>query len=245
MAKYSGSIPVTGFIAPTDSQDTYPVVDPLYGIDGLRNVSTEAEMYAIPSDRRRQGMVVGCTTSGFYYKLKSPPWNGGASDWTDFITSPLVGNVTRTQYVITNGTVSIPANYQYVVWGGLTIGASGSLDNQGQVIIINGTLSFAGSGTYSGTGELTYVTDFSRQTNLVGPNPNWNTTPPSVKYSASFSSTASVTLTITHNLGTTDIVYSVRENNNFITANVEINDSNSIKLTTNANVTNGRINIIG
>lgn len=245
MPKYSGSVPITGFIAPADTGDTYPVVDPLYGIDGLRNVSTEAEMYAIPNDRRRQGMVVGCTTSGFYYKLLPPPWNGTSTDWADFITSPLVGNVTRTQYIITNGTVSIPSNYQYVVWGPLTIGASGSLENNGEVIIINGTLSFDGNGTYSGNGVLSYVTDFSRQLDLAGPGPNWNATPPSVKYSASFSSSASVPLTITHSLNTTDIVYSVRENNNFITANVEINNSDSIILTTNTNVTNGRINIIG
>ena len=68
---------------------------------------------------------------------------------------------------------------------------------------------------------------------------------PSVKYAASFSSSASVPIIITHSLNTSDIVYSVREGKNFITVNVEINDNNSVLLTTNSDVSNGRINIIG
>jgi len=243
MAGYTGSIPVTGFLAPTDTQDTYPVIDPLFGIDGLRNVSSTTERDAIPNDRRRTGMVVG--VNGSYYKLLPGPWVGSSSDWTDFITNPSAGNVTRTQYLITNGTVSIPTNYQYLVYGGLTIGASGSLDNAGRVIIINGTLTFTGSGTYSGSGTLTYLTDFSRITDLAGPDPNFNTTPANVKYSASFSSSSNIPMTITHSLNTTDIVYSVRVSNNFITANIQINDVNSVILTTDGDITNGRINIIG
>jgi hypothetical protein len=36
----SGGVEVLGFISPTDTNDTYPVIDPLYGIDGLRNVNS-------------------------------------------------------------------------------------------------------------------------------------------------------------------------------------------------------------
>ena len=190
-------------------------------------------------------MVVGVNLDSNYYKLLPPPWNGTLGDWTDFLVSPLVGNVSRTQYVITNGTVSIPANYQYLVYGGLVIGASGSLDNNGEVILINGTLTFTNSGTYSGSGSLVYLNDLYKTNTSLGPNPDFNMTIPSSKYSASFSSTASIPLTITHGLNTTDVTYSVREVNNFITANVSINDANSIILTTDANITNGRINIIG
>ena len=184
-------------------------------------------------------MVVGVGASN-YYKLLAAPWTGTDSDWTDFITTPTPGNVTRTQYIITAATVSIPANYQYLVYGGLLIGASGSLINNGQVIIINGTMSLISDGTYSGSGVLTYVTDFNKTSSGY-----YTMAQPSVKYSATFSSTASVTMIITHNLNTSDITYSVREANNFITANIEINDVNSIKLTTDATITNGRINIIG
>ena len=239
MPGYTGSIAITGFIAPTDTQDTYPVLDPLFGIDGLRNVTANSDRNAIPNARRRAGMVVGVGASN-YFKLLAPPWTGGDSDWSDFITVPTPGNVTRTQYIITAATVSIPANYQYLVYGGLLIGASGSLINNGQVIILNGTMSLISDGTYSGAGTLTYVTDLNKSTNG-----SYTMAQPSVKYSATFSSTASVTMIITHSLNTTDITYSVREANNFITANIEINDVNSIKLTTDATITNGRINIIG
>jgi hypothetical protein len=250
MAGYTGSIPITGFIAPTDNQDTYPVIDPIFGIDGLRNVPTEADMYVIPAGRRRVGMVVGCVSSGNYYKLLSPPWSYNSSDWANFLSIPAPGNIPRTQYYITGGSVSVSQYYQYLVYGNMTIGASGSLINDGQVVIINGTLSFVSNGTYSGSGTITYLTDFSRVNSIqpfnyttygVGP----NLSQPNVKYSASFSSSASVPITITHSLNTMDINYSVRENNNFITVNVEINDVNSVKVTTDANITNGRINIIG
>lgn len=33
-----GTVTVTSIIAPTSTGDTYPVIDPRYGIDGLRNV---------------------------------------------------------------------------------------------------------------------------------------------------------------------------------------------------------------
>lgn len=247
MAGYTGSIPVTGFIAPTDTSDSYAVIDPLFGIDGLRNVASVADLHTIPASRRRPGMIVGVQDSGNYYKLLNISWNYDINDWTDFITAPVPGNISRTQYFITGGSVSIPTNYQYYVFGGLTIGASGSIINNGQLIIDNGTLSFAGNGTYSGTGTLTYLSSFARSNSTtftytgVGP----TMSQPSVKYAASFSSSASVPITITHSLNTQDIVYSVRENKNFITANVEINDDNSIFLTTNSDVINGRINIIG
>jgi hypothetical protein len=38
MPGYTGSIPLTGFIAPTDTMDTYPVFDAMFGIDGIKNV---------------------------------------------------------------------------------------------------------------------------------------------------------------------------------------------------------------
>lgn len=250
MPGYTGSVPITGFIAPTDTNDTYPVVDPLYGIDGLRNVPTDSDLDTIPASRRRQGMVVGSIQSGNYFRLLAPPWSFTSADWANFLSIPAPGNIPRTQYYITGGSVSIPQYYQYLVYGNVTIGASGSLYNDGQVIIINGTLSFISNGTYSGNGTITYLTDFSKVNSLqpftfssygVGP----NLAQPNVKYSASFSSSANIPLTITHSLATTDITYSVREDNNFITANVVINDANSVILTTDANITNGRINIIG
>jgi hypothetical protein len=80
----SGGVEVTGFISPTDTSDTYPVTDTLYGIDGLRNVDNLTQLNAIPNDRRRSGMLVGVSGGTEYYKLNSSPWSGMVSDWSVF-----------------------------------------------------------------------------------------------------------------------------------------------------------------
>lgn len=80
----SGGVEVVGFISPTNPLDTYPVIDPLYGIDGLRNVNNLTELNAIPNLRRRAGMVVGVSGGTQYYKLNPSPWTGTITDWTNF-----------------------------------------------------------------------------------------------------------------------------------------------------------------
>ena len=83
---FSGGVEVYGFISPTDITDQYPVIDPLYGIDGFRNVNTLSDLNSIPNLRRRAGMVVGISGGTTYYKLNSSPWNGTISDWSLFQT---------------------------------------------------------------------------------------------------------------------------------------------------------------
>ena len=78
----SGGVEVFGFISPIDTNDTYPVIDPLYGIDGLRNVNNLTELNNIPFLRRRAGMIVGVNDGSDYYKLNPSPWNNTISDWT-------------------------------------------------------------------------------------------------------------------------------------------------------------------
>ncbi len=73
-----------GFISPTDPLDTYPVIDPLYGIDGFRNVDLISDLDLIPNSRRRAGMVVGVSGGTEYYKLNPSPWNGDITDWSTF-----------------------------------------------------------------------------------------------------------------------------------------------------------------
>ena len=68
--KIIGGINIMGFVAPNSIYDTYPVIDPLYGIDGLRNVTTIDEMMAIPDERRRAGMIVGINGGDRFFKLK-------------------------------------------------------------------------------------------------------------------------------------------------------------------------------
>lgn len=82
----SGGVEVYGFIAPTEITDQYPVIDPLYGIDGFRNVNTLSDLNSIPNLRRRAGMVVGVGGGSQYYKLNLGPWNGTITDWSLFQT---------------------------------------------------------------------------------------------------------------------------------------------------------------
>jgi hypothetical protein len=63
-----GGIGIMGFISPMDTEDTYAVIDPVYGIDGLRNVD----------------MIVGVGGGEKYYKLKNlNDWLFDISDWLE------------------------------------------------------------------------------------------------------------------------------------------------------------------
>lgn len=77
-----GGVGILGFISPMDTEDTYAVIDPLYGIDGLRNVDTITDLNEVTEERRRPGMIVGVSGGTIYYKLKNlPSWNYTLADW--------------------------------------------------------------------------------------------------------------------------------------------------------------------
>jgi hypothetical protein len=100
---FSGGVEVYGFISPTDITDQYPVIDPLYGIDGFRNVNTLSDLNSIPNLRRRAGMVVGVSGGTTYYKLNPSPWNGTIGDWSLFQTGG--GSGTFTGGTVTGDTI--------------------------------------------------------------------------------------------------------------------------------------------
>ena len=81
--KILGGVPIMGFISPNNSYDTYPVIEPLYGIDGLRNVDNLVELNAIPEERRRAGMLVGVFGGSVIFKLKDIEWDGTIDDWDE------------------------------------------------------------------------------------------------------------------------------------------------------------------
>jgi hypothetical protein len=89
--QFSGGVEVLGFISPTDPLDDYAVIDPLYGIDGFRNVDTLSELNNIPNLRRRAGMVVGVGGGTSYYKLNTEPWVGDITDWEIFKPGSFTG----------------------------------------------------------------------------------------------------------------------------------------------------------
>ena len=127
-----------GFISPTDPVDQYPVIDPLYGIDGFRNVNTLSDLNNIPGPRRRAGMVVGVSGGTSYYKLNQSPWNYNITDWSVFTSGsdgyylPLSGG-TVTGQVIFSGSSPNP---EYIAFfngadtgAKLGIGVSGNLSD--------------------------------------------------------------------------------------------------------------------
>ncbi len=79
-----GGVGVMGYLSPMDTRDTYPVIDPIYGIDGLRNVDTIEDLISISEERRRAGMIVGVSGGTVYYKLKQVEWVGDITDWELF-----------------------------------------------------------------------------------------------------------------------------------------------------------------
>ena len=71
MTSIPGSVRVTGFIAPSDSADTYPTHDETYGAGGWRTVADLTARDALPAARRVEGMAVrvldtGAGLPGFY-----------------------------------------------------------------------------------------------------------------------------------------------------------------------------------
>ena len=79
-----GIVKLTGIVAPAFFEDTYAVIDPQFGIDGLRNVADNTERNAIFEGRRRQGMIVGTQSDGTYWTLKAAPWAYDDTDWNEF-----------------------------------------------------------------------------------------------------------------------------------------------------------------
>ena len=230
-------IKLTGLVTTYDPNDTYPVIDPLLGIDGLRCVASVNEMYNIPLERRRGGMIVGIqnliTNDTSYYKLKpGVTWSLGTysvTDWDLFLNSGTGSSSSIIKYNISSETVVVTPNEQYLLYGNLNIGTGGVFQSFGQTVLINGSIVLSGDGTYSigGAGSIQYI---SLSTTL--------------KYSGTFSAPSGTTVSINHGLNSEDVILSIRDGSNFVYPNIEIIDSNNILLTTSGTVSNGKINIL-
>ena len=126
----SGGVEVFGFISPSEPTDTYPVIDPIYGIDGLRNVDTILDLDNIPDLRRRAGMVVGVSGGTEYYKLNPSPWNFDFTDWSVFNSGidylPLSGGTVTGSTIFTQGltanTISATTYENLPITGATSVG---------------------------------------------------------------------------------------------------------------------------
>ena len=151
-----------GFISPTNPLDEYPVIDPLYGIDGFRNVNLLSDLDNIPNLRRRAGMVVGVSGGTQYYKLLPGPWNGTINDWDVFntgsgSTSPSVftGGTVSGETIFTNGVTATTISASTYFGLPLDIYVTGGTYNDGDAIFTNNT-----GGTFTVSGFYTGGTDF-------------------------------------------------------------------------------------
>lgn len=129
MAQIAGSVRVAGFIAPTDSTDTYAVTDEQYNRGGYRTVVDIAARNAITADRRKEGMLVRISSTGDIYVLA-----GGLLDanWTPLTVSGGTGG-TETQPLLTaaivEGATTPDPGVPTLAWSTIT----------GTVLVWNGT----------------------------------------------------------------------------------------------------------
>lgn len=106
MAVIPNSVTVAGFIAPTDSADTYPSHDATYGKGGLRSVADDTARDAISTDRRSEGMFVYVNSTSTLYVLDSDltTWNEFSSGGSDTnITDDLTFTANATSDLDTYG----------------------------------------------------------------------------------------------------------------------------------------------
>ncbi|HHA18291.1 MAG TPA: hypothetical protein ENK70_01120 [Methylophaga sp.] len=85
MAKIQGTIPLSGKLAPTDDQDNFAITEDTYNQGGHRTVGTIAERNNIPTERKKEGMLVFVISDSVTYQLINGFWevfagSSGAGD---------------------------------------------------------------------------------------------------------------------------------------------------------------------
>jgi hypothetical protein len=159
MANFSsvGGVGIMGFISPMDTRDTYAVIDPLYGIDGIRNVGSESDLNDISYDRRRSGMIVGIEGGSRYFKLKDVIWSFDLSDWQEIFLYTIPQSAITTNN-ITGGTVDYSTQT-------LTLSTS-----SGEAITITGlTDTYITGGTFNqGESTLELINNYGTSIEISG-----------------------------------------------------------------------------
>jgi hypothetical protein len=159
MADFSsvGGVGIMGFISPMDTRDTYAVIDPLYGIDGIRNVSSITDLNDVSFDRRRSGMIVGVDGGSRYFKLKECVWDFTIEDWQEIFLYTIPQSAITINN-ITGGTVDYSSQT-------LTLSKS-----SGELITITGlTDTYITGGTYNqGESTLELINNYGSSVEISG-----------------------------------------------------------------------------
>jgi hypothetical protein len=167
MAAIPGSVPITGFVAPTDSLDTFASHDEAYGRGGYRTVSNLTESDAIYADRRKVGMLVN--VAGTMYQLGAGLTNndwaevtlgGGSSTATNVLSLEAGENITlgAPVKVVLNKVYTAHASTDPLVIGlardSVNVGLLASVQTYGNLTLGNltpGVPYFVGEGTITPT----------------------------------------------------------------------------------------------
>lgn len=137
-----GGIGVMGFISPKNINDTYAVIDPLYGIDGFRNVSSLSELDSITYERRRSGMIVGVNDGESYYKLKSSPWLFDITDWVEIDLNKRIYIDKETPQGVIDGTNSVFTINHIPIINSEHVFLNGLLQDEDDYLISGNTITF-------------------------------------------------------------------------------------------------------
>lgn len=88
MADIEGSVKITGFVSPTDTLDTYPTHDAVYGKGGLNHAADTTARDLITEERRREGMMCYVASEQKMYILKGGIAN---ENWQEFEITSVTG----------------------------------------------------------------------------------------------------------------------------------------------------------
>jgi len=205
MAYIPGSIPITGFLGPTDSTDTYAVTDAIYGIDGLRNVADHTERNNISLARRRQGMVVGTMSDQKYWRLKPAPWTlGDPTNWELFLDLSLTGSTVVSAFA---GVDNWVAKFTQT---GTSITNSSIYDDGTNVIITADTVTFWGDVVVMGSATTLNTETVLVEDNILTLNSNYTAGTPTIDSGIEFLRGAAATVSLLWN--ETDDAFQFSEN---------------------------------
>ncbi len=96
------SVPVTGTIV-AYAGGAYPVIDPIYGVDGMRSVADATARNAIGTFLRRKGMLVALQSDLTVWQLNTASNTGTNADWTAFGSGGSLPSGSNGQILKTDG----------------------------------------------------------------------------------------------------------------------------------------------
>ena len=126
MAQYPGSVPLTGYVAPKDTADSYAITDERFNRGGYRTVADLTERDNITNDRRKEGMLVYVLSEDKCYQLKGGTDN---TNWVEGCLGGGSGSLTR-NFVELNTDTTITDEGVYFIEGQdlvMTINASNDI----------------------------------------------------------------------------------------------------------------------